>query len=51
MVYALSSTLAMIQVLQRNSLRTCPHETQAISKFESTWYPPEFDTILCTYWY
>ena len=33
------------------SLRTCPHEIQAISKFESTWYPPEFDTILCTYCY
>ena len=32
-------------------LRTCPHEIQAILKFESTWYPPEFDTILCTYCY
>ena len=33
------------------TLRTCPHEIPAISKFESTWYPPEFDTILCTYCY
>ena len=25
-------------------LGTCSREIQAISKFESTWYPPEFDT-------